>query len=202
MGAYTIAVTGASGSVYGLRLLQCLLAGEHSVTFVATKMGAEVMAYETGLDLPATGARETLLERLALPDEVGLRVVAEDDMFDAIASGSHRDDGMVVAPCSVGFAGKVASGSADDLPARAADVCLKERRRLVMVVRETPLSLVHLRTLTLLAEAGAVILPAMPGFYHKPENVGDLVDYVIGKVFDSLDIDHRLFPRWGEGDEE
>lgn len=197
MGTYTLAMAGASGSVYGLRLLRCLLDGGHEVTLVVTDMGRRVMAYETGFELPGEGARGAVLARLGLTDGVRLRVAAPDAMFDAIASGSHRTDGMVVAPCSMGFAGKVAAGLADDLPSRAADVCLKERRPLVLVPRETPLSVIHLRNLTALAEAGAVIVPAMPGFYHRPATIEDLVDHVAGKVLDVLGIGHDLFERWG-----
>ena len=118
-------------------------------------------------------------------------------MFDAIASGSHRTDAMVVAPCSMGFVAAVANGLAADLPQRAADVMLKERRPLVLVPRETPLSLIHLRNLTAAAEAGAIVVPAMPGFYAKPESVDDLVNFVVGKVLDVLDVEHSLFKRWG-----
>lgn len=196
MGTYTLAITGASGSVYGLRLLECLLRDGHDVTLVATVMGRRVMAHETGFELPPEAAREAVLSRFGLSDDAGLRVVAPDAMFDAVCSGSHRTDGMVVAPCSMGFAAKVAAGIADDLPSRAAGVCLKERRPLVLVARETPLSLIHLRNLTALAEAGAVILPAMPGFYHRPETVDDLVDHVAGKVLDVMGMEHALFRRW------
>jgi 4-hydroxy-3-polyprenylbenzoate decarboxylase len=114
-----------------------------------------------------------------------------------MASGSNRTDAMVVAPCSMGFLGSVAHGMADDLPERAADVMLKERRPLVLVPRETPLSLTHLRNLTAAAEAGAIIVPAMPAFYTKPATIDDLVGFVVGKVLDVLDVEHNLFKRWG-----
>lgn len=197
MGTYVVAITGASGSVYGLAVLRGLLAAGHEATLVATDMGSQVTAYETGIELPGPGAEDRLRASAGLPAGKGLRIVAPDDMFDRIASGSDRFDGMVVAPCSMGFAGRVASGIADDLPARAADVCLKERRPLVLVPRETPLSLVHLRNLTALAEAGAVVLPAMPGFYHRPSSVDDLVAHVAGKVLDVLGVEHATFGRWG-----
>ena len=143
-------------------------------------------------------AAVALATYLELPSADGLRVAYPEQLFDAIASGSYRTDAMVVAPCSMGFLASVAHGMADDLPERAADVMLKERRPLVLVPREAPLSLVHLRNLTSAAEAGAIIVPAMPAFYAKPESIDDLVNFVVGKVLDVLEVEHHLFKRWGE----
>jgi len=198
MGLYTVVITGASGSVYGLRLVEQLLIGGHEVTLCVTDAGHDVMAYEVGFDLPAEESRRTLLRFLELPHDAALRVACANDMFDPLASGSHRVDGMVVAPASMGFCAAVAHGMADDLPERAADVALKERVPLLLVPRESPLSLVHLRNLTSLAEAGAVIVPAMPGFYHRPETIDDLVNHVVGKILDLLGLEHDLFQRWGD----
>jgi flavin prenyltransferase len=198
MGKCIVAVTGASGSVYGMRVIEQLVLAGHDVTVVFTTAGKEVTAFELGFDLPAENAAGALATFLELPTVERLRVVASDQMFDAIASGSHRTDAMIVAPCSMGFVSAVANGLSDDLPQRAADVMLKERRPLVLVPRETPLSLVHLRNLTAAAEAGAVIVPAMPAFYAKPQSVDDLVNFVVGKVLDLLDVDHELFNRWGD----
>lgn len=198
MGKCIVAVTGASGSVYGMRVIEQLVLAGHDVTVVFTNAGREVTAFELGFDLPAENAAGALATFLELPTVERLRVVAPDQMFDAIASGSHRTDAMIVAPCSMGFVSAVANGLSDDLPQRAADVMLKERRPLVLVPRETPLSLVHLRNLTAAAEAGAVIVPAMPAFYAKPQTVDDLVNFVVGKVLDLLDVDHELFNRWGD----
>jgi 4-hydroxy-3-polyprenylbenzoate decarboxylase len=203
---YVVVITGASGSVYGLRLLEQLLSAGESVTLVATKAGREVMAYETGFQLPdvaappepATTAAQALLSFLELPATSSLRVVDQADLFDAAASGSSRIDAMVVCPASMGFIGAIASGVAGDLPERAADVMLKERRPLVVVPRETPMSLIHLRNLTTLAEAGAIVVPASPAFYHRPSSIDDVVDFVVGKVLDQLGVDHALFKRWGE----
>lgn len=167
------------------------------MTLVVTEAGRQVMAYETGFDMPARDGGSATLAHLGLPEGARLKIVAADDLFDAIASGSHRVDGQIVAPCSMGFAGKLAAGLADDLPSRAADVCLKERVPLILVPRETPLNLIHLRNLTALAEAGAIVLPAMPGFYHRPETVDDLVSHVVGKILDVLGLEHDLFERWG-----
>ena len=200
MGACTVVVTGASGSVYGMRLIEQLVLAGHDVSVVFSDAGREVTAFELGFELPEgdTGASAAALAAfLELPSADKLRVAYPDNLFDAIASGSHRTDAMVVCPCSMGFAASVATGLASDLPERAADVMLKERRPLVLVPRETPLSLIHLRNLTALAEAGAIIVPAMPAFYTKPQSVDDLVSFVVGKVLDVLDVDHDLFKRWG-----
>jgi len=200
MGNCTVAITGASGSVYGMRLIEQLVLAGHEVSVVFTNSGREVTAFELGFDLPTEDARVAtvaLAAFLELPSAEKLRVVYADQMFDAIASGSHRTDAMIVAPCSMGFLASVAHGMAEDLPERAADVMLKERRPLVLVPRETPLSLVHLRNMTAAAEAGAIIVPAMPAFYSKPQSIDDLVGFVVGKVLDVLDVEHSLFKRWG-----
>ena len=200
VGNCTVVVTGASGSVYGMRLIEQLVLAQHDVAVVFTDAGREVTAFELGFTLPTEDAKVAavaLATFLELPDSEKIRVVYPDDMFDAIASGSHRNDAMIVAPCSMEFVASVANGIADDLPRRAADVMLKERRPLVLVPRETPLSLVHLRNLTAAAEAGAIIVPAMPAFYSKPTSIDDLVGFVVGKVLDVLDVEHDLFKRWG-----
>ncbi len=194
MKRYVVVVTGASGSAYGLRLVEQLLeVGEVVVVF--TRAGAEVTASELGLVIPAEGAREAVLHYLELPRDLALRVVADDDMSHPIASGSERVDAVVVAPASMGFIGAVAHGLAADLPERVAEVALKEGRPLVLVPREMPLSLVHLRNLTALAEAGAVIAPAMPAFHQRPGTVDDMVNYVVGKVLDLLHVEHEMFIR-------
>ena len=200
MGACTVVVTGASGSCYGMRLIEQLVLAGHDVSVVFTEAGREVSAFELGFQLPTEDARVAavaLAAFLELPTADKLRIAYPEDMFDAIASGSHRTDAMIVAPCSMGFLASVAHGLADALPERAADVMLKERRPLVLVPRETPMSLIHLRNLTAAAEAGAIIVPAMPAFYTKPESVDDLVNFVVGKVLDVLDVEHNLFKRWG-----
>ena len=200
MGKCTVVVTGASGSVYGMAVIEQLARAGHDVSVVFTHAGREVAAFELGFALPAEDhkvAEVALAAFLELPDASRLRVAYPGDLFDAIASGSNRADAMVVAPCSMGFLASIANGMADNLPERAADVMLKERRPLVLVPRETPLSLIHLRNLTAVAEAGAIVVPAMPGFYTKPETIDDLVAFVVGKVLDVLDVDHSLFKRWG-----
>jgi len=198
MGVYTVVITGASGSVYGLRLIDQLLVAGHVVTVIVTEAGRGVMAFETGLELPSRDGEDVLAAFLEIAAGPRLRIASEHDLFDGVASGSHRVDGMVVAPASMGFIGEVAAGTAQRLPTRAADVMLKERRPLVVVPRETPLSLIHLRNLTTIAEAGAVVLPAMPAFYTKPATLDDAVNFVVGRVLDVLGLEHDLYARWGE----
>jgi 4-hydroxy-3-polyprenylbenzoate decarboxylase len=197
---YIVLISGASGSVYGLKLVEQLLVAGHEVSLIATKAGREVMQFETGFAMPEAGAGavEAVLRFLELPSTPNLRVVGQDDIFDAAASGSALIDGMIVCPASMGFCGSVAAGLASDLPERAADVMLKERRPLVLVPREAPLSLIHLRNLTALAEAGAIVVPASPAFYQRPTSLDDLVDFVVGKVLDQLGVEHHLFKRWGQ----
>lgn len=200
MARVAVIMTGASGSAYGMRLAEQLVSLGHEIVFVATDAGREVCAFELGFDLPegnAEAAAVALATFLELPSAAGVRVAYAHDMFDGIASGSHPLDAVIVAPASMGFCASVASGLAADLPERAADVALKERRPLVIVPRETPLSLVHLKNLTALTEAGAIVVPASPGFYHRPESIDDLVSFVVGKVLDVLGIEHTLFERWG-----
>lgn len=190
-----VALTGASGAAYGLRLIETLVAGGHRVHACASAWGQKVVAQETG-----RGWDEwTAAWASAGPGE--LTLWNEADLGAGPASGSFRVDASVICPCSVSTLGHLASGAAANLVHRAGAVALKEGRPLVLVPRETPLSLVDLRNLTTLAEAGAVVLPAMPGFYHRPQTVADLIDHLVGKVLDRLDIPHQLFPRW-EGKEQ
>ena len=196
MGVYTVVITGASGSAYGMRLLEQLLEGGHRVTLIMTEAGRQVTAYELGFDMPKANAREAVLDYLGLPSGRSLRVVGDDDIFDAVASGTRKVDAIIVCPASMGFCASVAAGLASDLAERAADVQLKERRPLVFVPRETPLNLIHLRNLTTLTEAGAVIVPAMPGFYSRPKTIDDLVNFVVGKVLDVLGLENDLLKRW------
>lgn len=201
MARIAVVMTGASGSVYGMRLTEQLITLGHEVVFVATQTGREVCAYELSYELPsenAEAAAVSLATFLELPSAANLRVAYPDNLFDPIASGSHPLDAVIVAPASMGFCASVAAGLASDLPERAADVALKERRPLVIVPRETPLSLVHLRSLTALTEAGAIVAPASPAFYQRPESIDDLVSFVVGKILDVLGVEHDLFKRWGD----
>jgi 4-hydroxy-3-polyprenylbenzoate decarboxylase len=200
MARIALIMTGASGSAYGMRLTEALIGQGHEVVFCATDAGREVCAYELGFALPtddAVGAAAALASFLEISVAHRLRVAFAGDLFDAIASGSHPLEAVIVAPASMGFCASVASGAASDLPERVCDVALKERRPLVLVPRETPLSLVHLRNLSAVTEAGAIVVPAMPAFYQRPQSIDDMVSFVAGKVLDVLGIEHELYARWG-----
>ncbi len=189
-----LAITGASGSIYGLRLLEELLRDKHQVTLVVSESGLEVCRYETGVGLSDA---ETLKQRWGLP-AASLTIRGVSDLWAPEASGSAAPEAMVIAPCSMGTVGRIAAGISGNLIERAADVMLKEQRPLLLLPRETPFSTIHLENLLKLSQCGARIIPAMPGFYHKPATVAELVDFVVGKLLDQLGISHALFRRWGE----
>jgi 4-hydroxy-3-polyprenylbenzoate decarboxylase len=194
----TVGLTGASGLVYGLRLVECLLEAHVRVGLIYTQAAQIVAKQELDLVLPTRphDAQHALAERFKASAEQ-LSVYAREDWYAPIASGSNPADAMVVCPCSMGTLAAVAGGLADNLIERAADVALKERRPLILVPRETPLSLLHLENMTRLARAGAIVLPANPGFYHRPQSVEALVDYVVARILDHLRIPHTLMKRWG-----
>ena len=193
-----VAVTGASGAPYAVRLLESLVAAGRDVWLIVSAHGWRLLATEVGVaDADALRAR------------VGAggwdrHVTAFDDRDRgaAPASGSARSSGMIVCPCSMGTLSAISIGASRSLIERAADVALKERRRLVLVPRETPLSIVHLENMLRVSRAGATVLPAAPGFYHAPARVGELVDFVVARVLDQLDVDHALGRRWGSADAE
>jgi len=187
MGRYVVCLTGASGSAYGVRTVEALLAAGHEVHLVFSTWGARVFVTETGRTVDAW------ISGMSLPKD---RVYAPDNLAAPPSSGSWQLDGTVIVPCSMSTIGAVASGATTNLVHRAAAVALKEGRPLVLVPRETPLSLIDLRNLTALAEAGAAILPACPGFYHHPETIDDMVNFVAGKILDRLGVGHSLFDRW------
>ena len=191
-----VAMTGASGSVYGLRLVEELLQAGRSVSLLLSEPGRQVLNYECGLNWSAGHNERQAQVRAHFADE---RMVCLDnnDLFAAVASGSNPADAMVICPCSMGTAGRIAAGLSGTLLERAADVMLKERRPLLLVPRETPLSVIHLDNLLRLGRAGAVVIPAMPAFYHGPQTIDDLVNFVVGKVLDQLAVKHQLFERWG-----
>lgn len=194
---FVVAITGASGSVYGLRLISELLRSGERVSLILTSAGRQVMNHETGLEWSAEikVQRQQVQEYFA---SIAVDCLAIDDFWAGAASGSAAADAMIVAPCSMGTLGRIAAGLSGNLLERAADVMLKERRSLLLVPRETPFNNIHLENLLRLSQSGAVILPAMPGFYHGPETIEDLVDFVVGKILDQLDVQHSLFTRWGE----
>ena len=178
-----VGITGASGSVYAVRLIDVLREQGIEVHAVITASGQRVLAYECGVTMEELSRRVDVL-------------YPNDDVGAAIASGSFRMDAMVILPCSMKTAGAIAHGVTDDLLTRAADVTLKEGRRLLLVPRETPMHEIHLENLLRLARAGAIIMPAAPGFYHRPETLDDLVDMMVGKILDRLGIEAELFTRW------
>jgi 4-hydroxy-3-polyprenylbenzoate decarboxylase len=195
----TLAFTGASGLPYGLRLLECLIAAQARVYVLYSPAAQIVARQELDLAFPTQphAAASFFAERYgAKPGQ--LTVYGREDWLAPIASGSNPADAMAICPCSMGTVGALAAGLADNLIERAADVMLKERRPLVLVPRETPLSTIHLENLTRLSRAGAVILPPSPGFYARPESIGDLVDFVVARILDQLGVAHSLGPRWGE----
>ncbi|MCX8007562.1 MAG: UbiX family flavin prenyltransferase [Coriobacteriia bacterium] len=194
-----VIVTGASGSAYGLRAIQQLADAGVEVVAIFTPTGEAVARHEVGLVLGADDRTAALAKFLDLVPSARLRVADDADLFDPVASGSNALDAVLVAPASMGFLASAAAGLAADLAERVVDVALKERRQVVFVPRETPLSLIHLRNMTTLAEAGAAIVPAMPAYYTMPKSVDDMVDFVVGKVLDVLGLPHTLFERWAGG---
>ena len=178
-----VGITGASGSIYGLRLIEVLHNAGHEVHAVVTDSGWKVLAYECGV------SREAFVQRVDVLYE-------NDDVGAAIASGSFRTDAMVIVPCSMKTAASIAHSVSDNLLTRAADVALKENKPLLIVPRETPMHAIHLENLLKLAQTGARIIPACPGFYHRPQTLQELVDMMVGKICDQLGVEHALFERW------
>jgi 4-hydroxy-3-polyprenylbenzoate decarboxylase len=187
-----LAVTGASGAPYAVRLLQALVGAGRPVWLIVSSHGLRLLRAETGL-----GSVDALRERVGTAGwDAQVRTFDDGDRGALPASGSVRTAGMVICPCSMGTAAAVAHGTSRSLVERAADVTLKERRRLIVVPRETPLSEIHLENLLRLTRAGTIVLPASPGFYHRPGRVDDLVDFVVARVLDHLDIEHAVGRRW------
>ena len=194
-----LGMTGASGADYGLRLLHCLLEAGQPVQFLLSKAAQIVIHMETDLRLPGRprDIQRVLVEHYHChPDQ--LRVYGQDEWTAPPASGSARARAMVGCPCTTGALAAIANGNSDNLLERAADVSLKEGRKLILVLRETPLSVIHLENMLRLGRAGAVILPANPGFYYRPATAAPLVDFIVARILDQLAIPHTLLPRWGE----
>ena len=198
MKTVALALTGASGLPYGLRLLECLIAADVRVWLVYSQAAQLVAKQELDMVLPVQPreAQRLFAERYRAKDGQ-LAVYGVQDWNAPLASGSNPPDAYVICPCSMGTLAKVATGLADDLIARAADVVLKEGRKLIVVPRETPFSAIHLENMLRLSRAGAVILPPSPGFYHHPASVGDLVDFVVARILDQVGVAHTLVRPWG-----
>jgi 4-hydroxy-3-polyprenylbenzoate decarboxylase len=191
-----LAITGASGAIYGLRVLEELLRHDELEIFLTISPSAQkVLKVEHGIAIDLKNFKP---EALGIANASRATYFQYDDVAAPISSGSFRLSALAIVPCSMGCAGAIAHGISDDLIQRAADVMIKERRRLVVVPRETPLSTVHLENLLALSKLGVVVLPAAPGFYGKPKRVEDMVDFVVARVLDHLEVEHNLGPRWGE----
>jgi flavin prenyltransferase len=193
-----LAMTGASGAQYGLRLLQCLLAARRPVYLMVSKTAQVVISSETDIALPGRAVDiERKLRDQFHATEGQLRVFGPEEWSAPVASGSNAPAAMVVCPCSMATVASLASGASRSLIERAADVMLKERRPLIVVPRETPFSIIHLENLLRLARAGATVMPANPGFYHRPGKVEDVVDFLVARILDHLGVEQNLMARWG-----
>ena len=191
MSDYVIGITGASGSIYGVRLIEELASRKHHIDIVITHAGKQVMKEELGVQ------DFEKIDRLGLSKIKGNIKIWENDDFEApFMSGSNAPEAVVIIPCSVGKLSAIATGISSNLLERMADVAIKERKQLILVVRETPLSLIHLENMVKVARAGAQILPAMPAFYHHPKKIDDMVNFIVGKVLNLLKIEHQLFKGW------
>lgn len=179
-----VSVTGASGIIYGVRLLEVLRNSQHHVSLIMSDWARETLSLETEVPLDYV---------LSLAD----RVYNANDLAAAVSSGSYGIDATVVVPCSMKTLAGIAHGFSDNLIVRTADVALKERKPLLLMVRETPLSLIHLKNMTAVTEAGGILVPPMPAFYHKPTTIEEIIDQSVGKLLDLLKIEHQLFQRWG-----
>ena len=194
-----LAITGASGAQYALRLLQCLVDAGESVYLLVSEPGQIVIAMETDINLPGRAAdMQRFLTEYYGAEPGQLQLFGQKEWTAPVASGSSAPRAMVVCPCTMGTLASIAAGMSDNLIDRAADVVIKEGRKLILVPRETPFSALHLENMLKLARLGVVMLAANPGFYHRPETLDDLVDFVVARILDQLDIDHDLTPRWGE----
>ncbi|MGC6451290.1 MAG: UbiX family flavin prenyltransferase [Pirellulaceae bacterium] len=200
-----LAISGASGAVYSVRLLQQLVASAVPVELTVSEAGCQVIQQELGIELDSDQIQiDALLDYqipgcqpLEIPPLRQVRAYQYKDLMSPIASGSHRTLGMVVCPCSGGTLGSIASGNSGNLIHRGAEVHLKERRKLILVTRETPLSAIAIENMDRVTRAGAVVLPASPGWYHGVQSIGDLVDFVVARILDQLEIENQLMNRWG-----
>ena len=195
----TLALSGASGMAYGLRLLECLLAADIDVNLLVSHAAHLVTKQELGVALPARASdlEHQLSDSLNTRDGQ-LRVYGREDWNAPVASGSNPADAMVICPCSMGTLAAIAHGTSDNLIERAADVMLKEHKQLILVPREAPFSTLHLENMLKLSRMNAVILPANPGFYHRPQSVEDIIDFIVARILDQLGIEHALMARWGD----
>jgi len=181
-----VGITGASGAPYAVRLIEVLVDGGMFVEVCASEMGEKVLAYEMGG-----------LNTKKLVEQYGVKRYAHDDLFAPPASGTSVPDATVIAPASVSTLGNIANGTGTNLLHRVADVALKERKRLVILEREMPYSLIHIKNMAAITEAGGIIVPAAPGFYNHPKTLDDVIDFVVGKTLDAMGVEHEIVERWG-----
>lgn len=195
----TVAITGASGAQYALRLLQCLVAADRTVYVMVSKAAQVVMATETDWKVPGTPEKMQayLTEKLSAK-EGQIQVFGREQWFAPVASGSGKNGPMVVCPCSTGTLSAIATGASNNLIERAADVAIKERRELILVMRESPYSAIHLENMLKLSQLGVTIMPASPGFYHEPKTIEDLIDFMVARILTHLGIEQSLMPFWGQ----
>ena len=195
----TLAITGASGVQYGLRLMECLVAADIQVLVLISRAAQVVIATETELKMPgATAEQEQFFSDLYNAKDGQIRVFGREQWMSPVASGSGAPSAMVVCPCSTGSLSAIACGASNNLIERAADVALKERRQLILVPREAPYSEIHLEHMLKLTRMGAVVIPASPGFYNKPASVEDMIDFVVARILNQLGVEQTLMPRWGD----
>ncbi|MCK5427036.1 MAG: UbiX family flavin prenyltransferase [Thermodesulfovibrionia bacterium] len=196
MKTYIVAITGASGSIYGIRLIQELIKREIRIYLVVSKQSFSIITFETGINWSGKTNSETEKKIQDYFSSKNVRYYSEDNLSAPVASGSLLTDGMFVIPCSMKTLSGIAHGYAGNLIDRAADVTLKEGRMLTLVPREMPFNAIHLENMLKLARLGVKIIPPMPAFYHKPKTINDMVDFVVGKTLDSSGIGNKLFKRW------
>ena len=201
--AISLAITGASGSVYGLRLLELLIQNGEQLYLMISRPAQVVIATETDIKLPSGNREiEQFLSEKYGAKEGQLQLFGKEQWFAPVASGSNAPRAMVVCPCSTSSLSSIATGASNSLMERAADVMIKEQRKLILVPREMPFSPIHLEHMLKLSQIGVTILPASPGFYQKPESIDELVDFVVARILDHLEIEHALMKRWGASESE
>jgi 4-hydroxy-3-polyprenylbenzoate decarboxylase len=190
LGKYIVGITGASGSIYGVRLIEELINTGNEVYLVITNNGKKVLEYEVEIKF------EKWLMNINKNKDL-LKLCDIEDMFSSISSGSFKTDGMVIVPCSMGTLAKISNGISDNLLTRAADVMIKEKRKLILIPRESPLSSIHLKNMLFLSNLNVTILPTMPAFYLKPKTIEDIINITIGRILASLNVDSELYQQWG-----
>lgn len=189
MRRYIIGITGATGSIYGYKIIEALLMSHFEVHVIITKTGQEVMEYELG------NTKDKLMDQLSHLSG-SLHIENIKNYFSSIASGSYKTNGMIIAPCSMGTLGKISAGTGDNLLIRTADVCLKERRKLVLLTRETPLNTIHLENMLRISNAGGIIMPPVPSFYTKPQTIDNIITETVGRALNLLGVENALYSQW------